>query len=384
MLFLSFGGTHYLGRFDRYLLGQLLMLFGFFSLVLVLVFWVNSAVGLLDTLLGDGQSASTFMLLSVLTLPSVISRVLAIAGFAATVFVTNRLASESELVVAQASGYSPFRLSRAAFVFSLVVVMMIGVLSHALVPMSLREGDLRRSEIAQDLTARFLTEGTFVHPSDGMTFYVREITPASELLDIYLSSISEVTGDRESFAASRALIVREETGPMLLMFDGTAQSYDRSTRRLAVTRFDSFAYSLGDVIGDASAPPQRLNTTTSFELLTGGAALREQLGVTAAEARAALHERNGEALLAVAAVMIGFATLIAGGFSRFGLTRQILFAVVMLVVVKFIDNAANASGFWPLVYAPAMAGMAISAALLWRAGRPDLGVRRARRREVAS
>ena len=43
-----------MSRFDRYLLSQLLALFGFFALVLVAVFWVNRAVGLFDQLIGDG------------------------------------------------------------------------------------------------------------------------------------------------------------------------------------------------------------------------------------------------------------------------------------------------------------------------------------------
>ena len=33
-----------LTRFDRYILSQLMMLFGFFALVLVMVYWVNRAV----------------------------------------------------------------------------------------------------------------------------------------------------------------------------------------------------------------------------------------------------------------------------------------------------------------------------------------------------
>ncbi|MEO6300594.1 MAG: LPS export ABC transporter permease LptF, partial [Paracoccaceae bacterium] len=44
-------------RFDRYLLSQLLTMFGFFALVLVGVYWINRAVGLFDQLIGDGQSA---------------------------------------------------------------------------------------------------------------------------------------------------------------------------------------------------------------------------------------------------------------------------------------------------------------------------------------
>jgi lipopolysaccharide export system permease protein len=84
-------------RFDRYLLSQLLMLFGFFALVLVSVYWVNRAVSVFDRLIGDGQSALVFLELTLLTLPNVIRLVLPVAAFAAAAYVTNRLSTESEL-----------------------------------------------------------------------------------------------------------------------------------------------------------------------------------------------------------------------------------------------------------------------------------------------
>ncbi|WP_417257408.1 LptF/LptG family permease [Celeribacter sp.] len=365
-----------MGRFDRYLLQQLLMLFGFFALVLILVFWVNSAVSLLDKLLGDGQSARAFFYLTLLSLPSVMAKVLAIAGFAATVFVTNRLSSESELVVVQASGYSPYRLSRAVFVFSLLVTLMIAILSHVLVPMSLRESALRRAELAQDLTAQLLTEGSFVHPGDGVTFYVREITAGGELLDVYLSRKDE-NGDRQSFNATRALLVREDDGPMLLMFNGMTQDYEATDRRLSVTRFDSFAYALGPLFDAGTVPRQTASVTDTLTLLRASPDELAALKAKPEKVWTLVHERNGEALLAVAAVMIGFAALVAGGFSRFGLWRQILFAVVLLIVVKMIDTSTartirNDASLWIAVYLPALAGLAISYALLWRAAHPRL------------
>ena len=48
-------------RYDRYMLSQLLALFGFFSLVLVLVYWVNRAVVLFDRLIANGHSAWVFV-----------------------------------------------------------------------------------------------------------------------------------------------------------------------------------------------------------------------------------------------------------------------------------------------------------------------------------
>ena len=93
-----------MSRYDRYVLSQYLLFFGFFALILVAVFWINRAVVLFDRLIGDGQSAMVFLEFSALTLPNLIRMVLPMAAFAATVYVTNRLNSESELTVMQATG----------------------------------------------------------------------------------------------------------------------------------------------------------------------------------------------------------------------------------------------------------------------------------------
>ena len=61
-----------MGLFDRYLSGQLLMYFGFFSLVLVAVYWVNRAIGLFDQLIAGGSNIVTFLEFTALALPNVI------------------------------------------------------------------------------------------------------------------------------------------------------------------------------------------------------------------------------------------------------------------------------------------------------------------------
>ena len=101
-----------MARFDRYLLSQFLLLFGFFALVLVSIFWINSAVRLFDQLIADGQSAGIVLQYTLLSLPRVIGMILPIAGFAGVVYVTNRLAGDSEMVVLRSSGISPWRLAR--------------------------------------------------------------------------------------------------------------------------------------------------------------------------------------------------------------------------------------------------------------------------------
>ena len=97
-----------MGHVDRYVLSQLLVLFGFFALVLVAIFWINRAVILFDTLIGDGQTALVFLEFTALGLPRLVATVLPIATFAASVYVTNRMSGESELTVLQAAGSGPW------------------------------------------------------------------------------------------------------------------------------------------------------------------------------------------------------------------------------------------------------------------------------------
>ena len=189
------------------MLSQLLAVFGFFSLILVAVYWVNRAVSLFDQIIGSGQTALVFFELSALSLPNVIRIVLPLSAFAATVFVTNRLASESELVVMQATGFSPFRLARPVLVFGLIVAAILSVLAHYLVPASRERFSERSTEISESVSARFLTEGQFLHPSDGITFYIRDISSTGELRDVFLSD-NRQPDELTFYTAKRALFAR--------------------------------------------------------------------------------------------------------------------------------------------------------------------------------
>lgn len=363
-----------MSRFDRYLLTQFLTLFGFFALVLVLVYWINRAVGLFDRLIGDGQSALVFLEFSLLTLPNVIRIVLPVAAFAATVHVANRLTQDGELVVMQATGFSAFRLARPVLMFGLIVAAMMTALTHFAVPASRAILADRSAEIEANVTARLLTDGQFMHPADGVTFYIREITANGELRDVFLSDDRSATG-RTSYSAKRALLVRGDTGPKLVMIDGMSQTLTRNSGRLAVTHFSDFTRDLSGMLGDGLRDARTVSELSTGDLLAAGPALLTETGATRAEFLAEAHDRFAQPFLAIAAALIGFSALLLGAFSRFGLWRQILVAVVMLILMQLVANAATGAalrnpGLWPLVYAAPVIGIGMGVATLALSQRP--------------
>ncbi len=356
------------------MLSQLLVLFGFFSLVLVLVYWINQAVKLFDQLIASGQSAGVFLEFTALSLPNVILLVLPISTFAAVVYVMNRLSNESELVVVQAAGYGPLRLARPVIVFSGFVAVMMLILAHVLVPAASRQLAVRSAEVSDNITARFLVDGKFLHPAQGITFYIRSISSEGVLNDVFLTDVRD-PGVSTTYTAKRALVVREETGPKLLMFEGIAQTLRSEGQRLFTTAFQDFVFDIGSLVSLGSVGNRRVGQLSTLELLSPTQALMTETGASSARMTLTAHLRFSQPLLALVAALIGFSCLLVGNFSRFGVWRQILLAIILLILVKTLDNAMSdialrSPQLWAATYGAIPIGLAISAIVLWFAAHP--------------
>ena len=360
-----------MARLDRYILAQLLRVFGFFSLVLVSVYWVNRAVRLFDQLISDGQPMIVFLEFTALSLPMLIRTVLPVAAFVAATYVTLTMLRNSEIAVIQAAGVSPLRLARPVVVFGLIVAAFLVVLMNFLIPEARSQLSRRQAEVAQNITSSLLQDGVFQHPADGITFFITEITPEGAMRGIYLSD-SRSQLQRIDYTARTALIVPDRSGPKLVMIDGQAQIHDQRSGRLSVTGFGDFTYDLSGLIGPAGSG-RSLHELPTSALFAPTPALFAETGASAAQFRFALVSRFVEGFAAVAAALLGFATLIAGGFSRLGFWREVLLAVVLMAALQSLTNALagpamqNAALSW-LGVVPVTLGVLISGGLLiWAA-----------------
>jgi lipopolysaccharide export system permease protein len=364
-----------------------MVVFGFFALVLVLVYWVNKAVTIFDQLVSDGHSVGVVAEFTALSLPAVVAMVLPLAAFAAAVYVTNRMTSDSELTVVQATGYSPWRMARPVLIFGVLVAIMMSLLTHVLVPKSLEQLRIREKALTGSLSAQLLRDGVFLHPIAGVTFYIRDITLEGELRDVVLSD-RRSAGRDVLYTSERAYLLRDDEGPKLVMLSGMAQTLDLADRRLSTTNFSDLIYDVSGLV-DASVPTKRrLNYMSTWELLTRPEASAEEARDSLGEALEEGHTRFQLPLLAVVAALMGFSALRVGGFSRFGVTRQIVFAIALLVVVKLVESAVTDPvrgnpALWPLVYLPSLVGLVMVVTLLWQAARP-FRPRRSARAEAAA
>jgi lipopolysaccharide export system permease protein len=260
------------------------------------------------------------------------------------------------------------------FVFGVIVALMMSLLAHMLIPNSLSQLRLRESEISANVAARLLSEGEFLHPAPGITFYIRQITPEGELRDVFLSDRRDP--DRAmTYTSSRAYLVADGAGSRLVMVSGLAQNLRISDPRLFVTHFDDFSYDITSLLSRSGISLNKVTFAGTPELLLDPGGVAERSGASPGEVMVELHGRFTAALMCVVAALVGFSTLMVGAYNRLGVWRQVLVAFGLLVGVEVARSASlgpviSNAALWPLLYLPVLAGIVLSLVLLWLAHHP--------------
>lgn len=345
-------------RFDRYFLYQLFVAFGFFSLVLVAVFWVNQAVLLFDRLIADGHSARIFLEFSILSLPQAISVVFPLSSFAAAIYVTNRLDNESELTVIRAAGLGTLRLSRPVIFFGLLIALLMTGMTNYIMPASKKQLHYREHQIASNLSAKFLREGSFVHPQVKSTVFIEHITDAGKLENVFISDYRS-KGISRIYTAETAYLLRLEYTTKLVLVNGMTQTLNHETQLLSSTMFDDLTYDVGQYFTQSKVAKRRLDDISTKELFSSPDQVLKETGSEIGRLLEELHGRFHKPLLCLFAALIGFAAVTSAGYSRVGSSRQIVFAIFLLILIKLVEGAVTDSLYqkasnWPLAYAPSI------------------------------
>ena len=353
-----------MSRFDRYLFTQYFLMFGFFSLILLFIYWINKAIALFDNLISDGQTFLVFFEFSILTIPPIIPIVAPLAAFAAAIFVTNRLKNDSELTIMQATGFSPLRLSRSIFLFGLVVTIILLIISHYLIPKSNNILLKRQNEVASSLNAKLLKVGSFIHPQNGVTFYIGGISTSGVIEDVFV--LDERNKDREIIVTSKSgYLITNNNNPILVLKDGIVQNYDLKSTNLSTIHFQDLSYDLTSwSVKERMSKSKLLLTYSSFDLFKDPELVSILTDSSPISVLEELHSRILTPLLALIAALIGFSALMIGDYSRFGTSKQISVGIVILILIKLSESYGNelmlkSQGNWLALYLPVLIGILI-------------------------
>lgn len=353
---------------NSYIAKQLIIAVLVVVVTLTCVIWLSQSLRFVDMIVNRGLPLATFVYLTMLLLPTWLSIVLPIAGFAAVLFIYNRMTGDREIVVLEASGLSPMRLARPALAVSVAITLLCYVMTLYLIPLSYRAFKELQFQIRHNYTEVLLREGVFNTIAKNITVYVRTRQETGELSGIIVHDNRD-QNQQVTLIAERGAFVVTEAGPRVFMQNGNRQSRDNVTGRTSLLYFDRYTVDLGGSKSVEQRAWRDQNELFLPELLNPTE--EETSPKNFDEYIAEGHSRLSTPLLGLALPLLGLAILLRGEFSRRGQPWRILIAVTAAILLEGVGLgtkflAARHPLAIPLMYAVTLAPAAIAVLLLAR------------------
>lgn len=345
----------------RYVLRQLTVGMIFVSAALACVLWLTQSLRFVEMIVNKGISVGTFLLLTVMLMPTFLVVIIPISLFAVVLFTYNKLNNDRELVVLRAAGLSHWMLAKPGMILAAVTTLLGLALSLWIIPVTVKDFREMQWGIRNDLTNILLQEGAFTKFGEGVTIYVRARSPEGELLGILVHD-KRNPEKPVTLMAERGALVFTPTGPRVLMQNGNRQQLPRGTGQLSLLYFDNYTVDLASATsGDDQVRYRDAREKSVFELM---AATEAELGVSEyRRSQVELHQRLTSPLYSLGFTVVALAILLTAGFDRRGQTMTILKAIAAMVVMQAAglgsNNLATANlAFVPIMYMVALAPIA--------------------------
>jgi len=232
-----------MSRMSSYLLRQLVGPIALFSFLLTSVIWLSQSLRLLDLVINRGQSAPTFVYLTLLMLPSLLVVILPIAFFAGALYGLHKLNADSELVVMAAAGFSRQQMLVPVLLAASIMMAATYLCSLYLMPLGQHLMKEKEIDIRADIGAAILTEGQFNTPTSDLTVFVREISADGRMKGIL---VHDARNPRlpTTYLAESGVLAQTSLGARLIMIDGTIEQTRGAGAQLSVLKFQNYVFDL--------------------------------------------------------------------------------------------------------------------------------------------
>jgi lipopolysaccharide export system permease protein len=319
--------------------------FGAFAIVLVsltAVIWVTQALRDIDLLTSQGQTVLVFIGITGMIVPLLVMIIAPIALLIAVVHTLNKMSTDSELIVINGAGVSPFTLFRAFLNVAIIVAIAVSILSAYVAPQGLRKLRDWLTAVSADLVANIVQPGRFTTIEGGLTIHIRERAPGGQLLGVFVDD-QRNPQERITILAEKGETLENANGKFLLLQTGSVQRHEAGERDPAVVVFDRYAFDLSRFTGSTGTVKYSVRERYIWQLLypdSSDALYKEQ----PAQFRAELHDRLVAPLYPIAFVIIAFAYLGPAQTTRQTRTGALLGAISAVATLRLIGFAATVFG----------------------------------------
>jgi lipopolysaccharide export system permease protein len=254
-----------MGSIARYICRSTATAFFVVLCSLTAIIWVTQALRDIDLMTNRGQSIAVFLGITSLLLPMLMMIIAPIALFIALAHVLNKLSTDSEVIVLNASGMSPWQLFRAFLPVVLMVSVLVAVLGVYLAPKGLRTLREWVSSVNASVVSTLVQPGRFVTIINNVTINIAARDTNGQLHGVFIDDRRD-PNDRITVIADRGDLLENRQGTFLVLQNGTAQRQE-SGRDPNLVTFERYAIDLAQFSRAASNVSYSMHARYLWQLL---------------------------------------------------------------------------------------------------------------------
>ena len=157
-----------MGSINRYIVRTTLGAFLLVLISLTAVIWVTHILRDIDIITNQGQTVIVFVGITGLLVPALVLVIAPLAFMLAAAYALNKLNTDSEIIVMNAAGMSPWRIFLPFFGVAIIVSILVAAISAYIAPKCLRELRTLLTKVRADLVANIVQPGA-LHTTRGRT-----------------------------------------------------------------------------------------------------------------------------------------------------------------------------------------------------------------------
>jgi lipopolysaccharide export system permease protein len=338
-----------MGSINRYIFRTTLGAFLVVLVSLTAVIWVTQALRDIDLMTSQGQTILVFVGITGLIVPLLVLVIAPIALLIAVAHTLNKLSADSEIIVMNAAGMSPWILFRAFMSSAIVVSIVVMAISAYFAPKGLRMLRDWLTEVRANVVSTIVQPGRFTSIENGVTIHIRERRRNGQLVGIFLDD-QRNQKERMTVLAETGELIDNDNGTFLVLQTGVVQRQETGKHDPAMVVFDRYAFDLSQFAGGPQAVKYSIRERYLWQLMFPDPKdpfFIEQPG----QFRAELHDRLIAPLYPLAFVVIAFAYLGAPRTNRQSRTLSMfgaVGAVALLRLAGFASTVFGANAPWML------------------------------------
>lgn len=207
---------------DKYFSRQLITIFVMLLLVLTGLAWMVQIMSMMKFLLNYGIALDSFMGLTALMIPFIISIIIPFVSFIAVIFVYNKLIADNEITVMAASSLSPRQIARPALWLATILTAVHLILNMFIVPSTQAIFYDTQWNLRYGLAHMKLKESAFTELTNGLVAYVDKVS-GHDLSQVMLSDLRENNSQMVIFA-EKGKLISTQRGLSIVMTNGSLQA----------------------------------------------------------------------------------------------------------------------------------------------------------------